>query len=93
MALQRAGLPDPQAGEDQRCHETSPPIRPCLAFELATIHDIPNVGESEYFWTDNRYVASDGFVYADIVNDNANFGNSVAPGSSRETVCVTTLTN
>jgi hypothetical protein len=62
------------------------------ALELATTHDIPNVDQSEYFWTGSRYVGSDGFTYADIVNDNANIGNDEV-NSSRETVCVTTPTN
>jgi hypothetical protein len=62
------------------------------AFELATTHDIPNVGESEYFWTGNDYVETDGFSYADVVNDGANRADGEV-SSSYETVCVTTPTN
>jgi hypothetical protein len=62
------------------------------ALELATTHDIPNVDPSEYFWTGSRYVSSDGFFYADIVNDDATIANSEV-SFSRETVCVTTPTN
>jgi hypothetical protein len=62
------------------------------AFELATTHDIPNVGESEYFWTGNDFDSSDGFSYADVVTDSAARSNGEVH-SSYETVCVTTPTN
>jgi hypothetical protein len=61
------------------------------AQQLAKTHDIPNVAEDEFFWTQDRYSNSGG-IFAYIVNDNAALSADLA-SSSYETVCVTTPTN
>jgi hypothetical protein len=59
---------------------------------LAKTHDIPNVGENEYFWTQDRWV-DDGSSVAWIVNDTGTIAYTGTGAASNETVCVTTPTN
>jgi hypothetical protein len=62
------------------------------ALELAQNHDLPNVGESEFFWTGNRYYFQNARE-ADIVNDGGDDSVIIATDPTSETVCVTTPTN
>jgi hypothetical protein len=74
------------------------------ALQLATTHDIPNVDEGEFFWTDEASLyprrpidpQEPGFApfnpISFIVNDKAEFGQAYHEGSF-ETVCVMTPTN
>jgi hypothetical protein len=61
------------------------------ALELAKTHDMPNVDDTEVFWTQDRYQSGTDTV-ADIVSDNANDG-FASLSLELETVCVTTPTN
>jgi hypothetical protein len=61
------------------------------ALELAQTHDMPNVGQSELFWTQDRYL-NNGTLIADIVND-AGVDGAAPLDNPQETVCVTTPTN
>jgi hypothetical protein len=61
------------------------------ALELATTHDIPNVDESESFWTGGRYLSGTTGV-ADVV-DEAGTIDAEPLTVAWETVCVTTPTN
>jgi hypothetical protein len=60
------------------------------AYTMATNYDVPGVGESAYFWTDEELYI-DGFE-AKVVTDDGGFG-VVDSNSARQTVCVTTPTN
>src|SRR5215203_704714 len=51
------------------------------ALELVTTHGIPNVDESEYFWTGDRYWGGSNFV-AEVVNDGGTFGPVTIIGST-----------
>lgn len=62
------------------------------ALALAQTHDIPNVDQEEFFWTQDRYVTSNGVFTTFIVDDKAGFS-TTSPPASLETVCVTTPTN
>ena len=58
--------------------------------ELAQTHDLPNVGTTEQFWTDE--LIGEGSQEAVLVDDGADLG-SDPPTAIKETVCVTTPTN
>ena len=61
------------------------------AMELARGHDIPNIDETEPFWTGDRHLGGP-MELADNAQDNGAWG--FAPTDfQRETVCVTTPTN
>jgi hypothetical protein len=62
------------------------------ALELAKTHDLPNVGEFEFFWTGDRWLGDGGTFRADTMSDAGGDGFSVL-SSAYETVCVTTPTN
>jgi hypothetical protein len=62
------------------------------AVELAKTHDIPNVDDTEPFWTDATYQAPDNTFVAIAVDDNGNLLTQFR-AASLETVCVTTPTN
>jgi hypothetical protein len=59
---------------------------------LAENHDLPNVDESEWFWTEETIALSASVSEAYIVSDDGSV-NRVNEGTSAETVCVTTPTN
>ena len=61
------------------------------AMELAQTHDIPNVDDSENFWTGDHYLSGANDV-ADFMDDAGNRGLALA-SNQLETVCVTTPTN
>ena len=68
---------------------------PTLAegLELAKTHDLPGVGEFEFFWTGDHWVM-DGKFSADTVSDQGGAGfTRTNSGLTNETVCVTTPTN
>jgi hypothetical protein len=60
------------------------------AYTMATNYDVPGIGESAYFWTDEELYI-DGFE-AKVVSDDGGFG-VVDSNSTRQTVCVTTPAN
>ena len=65
------------------------------ARSLATSYDLPNVDESERFWTDEIVMETDGELSAFLEYDAGNSGGSerAAWTITVETVCVTTPTN
>jgi hypothetical protein len=68
---------------------------PTLAegMQLGRTFDIPNVDESETFWTGDRYSTTSG-DYADTGNESGNGGAAPIFGDTEfETVCVTTPNN
>ena len=62
------------------------------ARSLAANYDLPNVDESEWFWTEETIALSASVSEAYIVSDDGSV-NRVNEGTSAETVCVTTPTN
>lgn len=60
------------------------------AVELAATHDLPNVSQTEDFWTDE--LVGQEFQEAVTVNDAANLS-ADPPNALKETACVTTPTN
>jgi hypothetical protein len=67
--------------------------RPTLAegLELAQTHDLPGVGQTERFWTGDRFIANGTEVASTVTDDGTvEYGNLA---NLTETVCVTTPTN
>ena len=58
--------------------------------ELALTHDLPDVGTTEDFWTDE--LIGEGTQEAVLVNDSGDL-TSDSPAATNETACVTTPTN
>jgi hypothetical protein len=64
------------------------------AKQLAQTHDIPNVDQSEFFWTDERFMTSGELEQAaQTVNDSGGVSFAHTSGDTAETVCVMTPTN
>ena len=64
------------------------------ALELVRTHDLPDVNEAEFFWTQDAIIlpGTGGGPYAYAANDQGNYGTS-QQFQHHETVCVTTPTN
>ena len=68
------------------------------ALYMAQRHDIPNVDQTELFWTDQLYDATPTTIEVDawVVDDNPDLlerGDALVETEELETVCVTTPTN
>lgn len=62
------------------------------ALELARTHNVPNLGDSEFFWTDDRWNNGPQYL-AEIVNGTGTPGVTSLENSGVETLCVTNPTN
>jgi hypothetical protein len=63
------------------------------ALELARTHNIPNLEDSEFFWSDDRYYDTGDNLIAEVVNGAGVRGITNLNNPSIETLCVTNPTN